>query len=163
MELKFRKNDGRKFSANLLLEKIGGVSLPYLHVKKDGKTYYLPMFKNIHKSQSCSLKIMYKGEKYSTLSGIESIQQIGVITLVDGKIHQSRDFNVGYMVFLNKAKRLALYDGNRGNHKKLMDINYDDVITLFHIPYQSGIITNLMTGATAYNHYSYRYLEFREE
>ncbi len=24
MELKFRKNDGREFSANLLLEKIGG-------------------------------------------------------------------------------------------------------------------------------------------
>lgn len=44
-------------------------------------------------------KVMYNGEEYSLLY-CESINDIGVITLVDGKIHQSRDFRIGvYYIF----------------------------------------------------------------
>lgn len=106
-------------------------------------------------------KVMYNGEEYSSLH-CESINDIGVITLVDGKIHQSRDFRMGYIIFFNKAKRLSLYTKEE-NFKKLMDINYDDVITLFYIPHQNGFIVNLTTGETVYGGRSYRHLEFREE
>lgn len=103
-------------------------------------------------------KVMYNGEKYSPLY-CEDENDIGVITLVDGKIHQSLKFRLGYIVFFNKAKRLSLY----GNGEKLMDINYDDVIIMFHMPPGSGYITNLTTGKHVANHMGLRYLKFREE
>lgn len=107
-------------------------------------------------------KVMYNGEKYYPLR-YESINDIGIITLVDGKIHQSRDFRMGYIIFFNKAKRLSLYTKGENSKKKLMDINYDDVITLFYIPRQNGFIVNLTTGETVYDSRNYRRLEFREE
>lgn len=163
MQLKIKKDNKDYATISLLEEKLGGVELPYLHVKKDGKTYYLPMVKNNAPKWASKkiFKVMYNGEKYSTLN-CESIKDIGVITLVDGKIHQSRDFRMGYIIFFNKAKRLSLYTTEE-NFKKLMDINYDDVITLFYIPRQNGFIVNLTTGETVYGGRSYRHLEFREE
>lgn len=107
-------------------------------------------------------KVMYNGEEYSLLY-CESINDIGVITLVDGKIHQSRDFRMGYIIFFNKAKRLSLYTKRENFKEKLMDINYDDVIILFHMPYQNGIIVNLTTGKVVRSRGSYKRLEFREE
>ena len=107
-------------------------------------------------------KVMYNGEKYSPLD-YESINDIGIITLVDGKIHQSKDFRMGYIIFFNKAKRLSLYTKGENFKKKLMDINYDDVITLFYIPGQKGIIVNLTTGEIVSGGKSYRRLEFRDE
>lgn len=107
-------------------------------------------------------KFTYKGEEYFPLF-CRSMNEIGVITLVDGKIHQSRDFRMGYIIFFNKAKRLSLYTKRENFKEKLMDINYDDVITLFHIPYQNGIIVNLTTGKVVRNRESYKRLEFREE
>lgn len=170
MILKFRKNDGYEFKTSLLPEKIEGVSLPYLHVKKDGKTYYLPMIKSdvpeimgllFSGRESIRFKFIYKGKEYFSLSR-NGIKNMGVITLVNGEIHQSISFKVG-RTFFNKAKRLALYDSDGEDHKKLMDINYDDVIYIWHTFSSKPKIVNLTTGETVTDYRGYKYLEFREE
>ena len=166
--LNFRRNNGEKAFRPLLTEKIGGgVSLPYLQVKKNGKTYYLPMIKNdtpkiisrfFGNMTGVKFKFTYKGEEYFPLF-CRSMNEIGVITLVNGKIHQSLNFKNKLSIFFNKAKRLALYSDGR----KLMDINYDDVITMMYNGKNNGNIVNLTTGKTVNDDIGYEYLEFREE
>lgn len=170
MKLKFRKNDGYEFGSRLLPEKIEGVSLPYLHVKKDGKTYYLPMIESdapeimgrlFSGREKTRFKFIYKGKEYFPLL-CRKMEEIGVITLVNGEIHQSINFKYR-CTFFNKAKQLALYDGNEEPHKKLMDINYDDVIYLWHTMSSKPKIVNLTTGETVTDYSGYKYLEFKEE
>ena len=131
-------------------------------MKKDGKTYYLPMIKSGSPEimgqflrNNKSIKFIYKGKEYFWLFN----SRIGVITLVNGKIHQSINFKIGTIIFFNKAKRLALYKEN----SKIMDINYDDVIAIKNDSAMIDYIFNLTTGETAINDYGYKYLEFREE
>ena len=142
--------------------KIGGVELPYLHVKKGDKTWYIPLVKNIHGSMKRSLRFMYKDEEYVPLR-CKRKEEVGVITLVNGKIQQSLNFKDRLSIFFNKAKRLALYNGEGEYHKKLMDINYDDILLMWYPAENSGSIINLTTGETMRDYTGYRYLEFREE
>lgn len=107
-------------------------------------------------------KFIYKGKEYFPLF-CRSMKEIGVITLVNGGIHQSINFKRGLTIFFNKAKRLALYGGDGEYHKKLMDINYGDVIAMVYKSEDKGDIVNLMTGETVTDNRGYKYLEFREE
>lgn len=150
--------------------KSGGVSIPYLHVKKDGKTWYMPMIKSNSPEIMSRLKFIYKGKEYFPLS-CKHMNDIGVITLVNGEIHQSINFRPGVTIFFNKAKRLALYGGHiemtiggvyRARYKKLMDVNYDDVIRILCGEDEVNIV-NLTTGEIVSGNSSYKYLEFREE
>ena len=166
MDLKIKKDNKDYSTTPLLEEKLRGVELPYLHVKKGDKTWYIPVVKNINKSIKRFLKfsIKYKGEEYILLQGYKDIDDIKVITLVNGEIHNS---NISYSsanIFFNKAKRLILYGWVRDEETKLINVNYNDVLVIIY--FLSDIectIYNLTTGETVKTYVRYRDLEFREE
>lgn len=166
MDLK-TKNNNKYYSTTLLLEeKLRGVELPYLHVKKGDKTWYIPVVKNINKSIKRFLKflIKYKGEEYILLQGYQDIEDIKVITLVNGEIHNSNISYSSVNIFFNKAKRLILYGWVRDEETKLINVNYNDVLVIIY--FLSDIectIYNLTTGETVKTYTRYRDLEFREE
>lgn len=166
MDLKIKKDNKDYATIPLLEEKLGGVELPYLHVKKGDKTWYIPVVKNINKSikRFLNISIKYKGEEYILLQGYEDIDDIKVITLVNGEIHNS---NISYSpanIFFNKAKRLILYGWVRDEETKLINVNYNDVLVIIY--FLSDIectIYNLTTGETVKTYVRRRDLEFREE
>lgn len=166
MDLKIKK-DNKDYSTTLLLEeKLRGVEIPYLYVKKGDKTWYIPVVKNINKSikRFFNFLIKYKGEEYILLQDYKYIDDIKVITFVNGKIHNSNISDSSVNIFFNKAKRLILYGWVRDEETKLINVNYNDVLVIIY--FLSDIectIYNLTTGETVKNYVRRRDLEFREE
>lgn len=165
MDLKIKKDNKDYSTTPLLEEKLRGVELPYLHVKKGDKTWYIPVVKNINKSIEHFLKfsIKYKGEEYKLLQIYENIDDIKVITLVNGEIHNT-SISLSVNIFFNKAKRLILYGWVRDEETKLINVNYNDVLVIVY--FLSDIkctIYNLTTGETVKTYVLRKDLEFREE
>lgn len=145
MDLIFKINNNREGSCRLLTEKLGGVELPYLHVKKGDKTWYIPLVK--------------KNKRYF----IPYYDDIGVITLVDGKIHQSINFRIGKLIFANKATPLTLGVNVEGEYHKLIKINYNDVVRISSTGNRNINFINFTTGNIETIHAFFDELEFREE
>lgn len=63
----------------LLSEKLGGVELPYLHVKKGDKTWYAPLFKKtkyMKDEDVLPIVYTYKGQQYRAISNVDKIYNI---------------------------------------------------------------------------------------
>lgn len=135
MDLRIKNSSDNDFIIPLLEEKLGGVELPYLHVKKGGKTWHAPFIKNtdtieLYKSELVIMHLKYKETKYVML---RDLNYIGVAILKDNKLHLTTKLNRnGKTVIINKAEPLILYKVIRENGIKkytpVMDVNYDDVL-----------------------------------
>lgn len=172
MDLKI-KRDNRNITIPLLEEKLRGVELPYLHVKKKDKTWYAPIVKNSSDdmiSDIFNVKLKYKDEKYNLLEeiefdGVKLPLNIGVITSENGFIRKSAEIKEyqGTILF-NKAKRLSVYGRDLDDFKKtkLIDLNYDDIFLIINIS-NMAIVSNYNTGQNKNRYIDINSLEFREE
>lgn len=172
MDLKIKNGKG-VINVPLLEEKLGGVELPYLHVKKGDKTWYTPFIKNSKEkaiNKAFFVKLKYKDEKYNllqrlNLDGYEPPLKIGVITSENGFIRKSVEIkeNQGTILF-NKAKRLSIYGRCSGDLEKikLIDLNYNDILMVVVIN-EFAFFLNYNTEEQKYEAIDINSLEFREE
>lgn len=172
MDLKI-KRDNRDITIPLLEEKLRGVELPYLHVKKGDKTWYAPIVKNSSAdimNDVFNVKLKYKDEKYNLLEeiecdGVKLPLNIGVITSENGFIRKSAEIKeYQENILFNKAKRLSVYGRYLDNLEKtkLIDLNYDDILLITNIP-GMAMVSNYNTGQNESGYIDINNLEFREE
>lgn len=165
MNLKIKKDNEDYATIPLLEEKLGGVELPYLHVKKGDKTWYAPIIEKekIDIPNDLSLiNVNYKRELYTLLDYTPII-----LTWENGRICRDNEIEIyGLTAVFNKAKQCSLYGDFqwKSGTEKLMEINFGDSLLISSVDQDDVEIYNLTTkkliknrGIRVYN------LEFREE
>lgn len=136
MDLKIKSNNN-DITIPLLEEKLGGVELPYLHVKKGDKTWYIPCFKTTGISEYQQIKfIMYLKYKEAKYGILREWDYMGVAILKDEKLHLTTKLNRdGKTVIINKAEPLLLCrvikENGQKKYRPVMEVNYGDILWIY--------------------------------